>query len=85
MTGYSACLQIETFRAFNQNTACEDEITQLAHTCDLSHGVKDFQLLWIERRHFVVVVAVERGEKEKHSHTRTKISSQKGEGNEFTR
>lgn len=38
-------------------------MTQLAHTCDLSHGVEDLQLLWVERRHFVVVVAVERGRK----------------------
>lgn len=38
-------------------------MTQLAHTCDLSHGVEDLQLLRVEWRHFVVVVAVERGRK----------------------
>lgn len=64
MTGYSARLQMETCTVFNQTTTCEDEIAQLAHTCNLSHGVEDFQLLWIERWHFVVIIAVERGSNE---------------------
>lgn len=31
------------------------------HTCNLPHGVEDLQLLWVERWHIVVLVAVERG------------------------
>lgn len=61
MTGWSACLEMETFTVFNQTTTCEDEITPLTHTCNLSHGVEDFQLLGIERRHVVVLIAVETG------------------------
>lgn len=82
-TGYSACLQMETFTVSNQTTTCEDEITQLAHTCNLSHGVEDFQLLWIERRHVVVDIAVERGYNENTLAPGGK-SSAKGQGNVFT-